>query len=90
MKGVLEELWYGNVCPNTQCRGETNEARKLTGYIADHYDNLRSTLTQKQKELLENMDNCYDELMDINEREIFSYAFRLGAKIAIEIMSFEC
>ncbi len=36
------------------------------------------------------MDNCYDELMDINEREIFSYAFRLGAKIAIEIMSFEC
>ena len=29
---------------------------------------------------------CYNELTDINEREIFVYAFRLGARIAIEVL----
>ena len=42
----------------------------------------------KQKEMLENFEDSCDELTDINEREIFAYAFRLGAKIAFEIMRF--
>ena len=85
MKSILEELWYGNIrsCPNT-----SKETKELMGYIADHHDNLRATLTEKQKEILERFDDCYAELTDINEREIFVYAFRLGARIAIEVMGF--
>ena len=29
----------------------------------------------------------FAELTDINERKIFVYAFRLGAKLAIEVMT---
>ena len=87
MRSILEELWYGNVCPNTGCRESTAEAKQLMGYIADHHDNLLATLTDKQKEILEKFDDCYAELTDINEREIFVYAFRLGARIAIEGLS---
>lgn len=47
---------------------------------------LNETLTDKQKELFEKFNDCYDELTDINEREIFIYAFRLGARIAIEVL----
>lgn len=89
MKSILEELWYGNVCPSTGLREATKEAKKLMGYIADHHDDLQATLTDKQKEILKKFDNCYAELTDINEREIFVYAFRLGARIAIEVMNFE-
>ena len=53
MRSILEELWYGNVCPNTGCRESTTEAKQLMGYIADHHDNLLVTLTDKQKEILE-------------------------------------
>jgi hypothetical protein len=88
MKSILEELWYGNVCPDTECRKATKEARELMGYIADHHDNLQVTLTDNQKEILEKFDDCYAELTDINEREIFVYAFRLGARVAIEVMNF--
>ena len=56
-------------------------------YIADHHDNLLSTLNDQQKEILEKFDDCYNELTDINEREIFTYAFTLGAKIVFEILS---
>ena len=58
------------------------------GYIAVHHDNLQDTLAEKQKETLEKLDGCYAESADINEREIFVYAFRLGARIDIEVMSF--
>ena len=87
MRSILEELWYGNVCPNMGCRESTTEAKQLMGYIADHHDNLLATLTDKQKEILKKFDDCYAELTDINEREIFVYAFRLGARIAIEVLS---
>ena len=86
MRNILEELWYGNICPNTGCRESTPLAKQLMGYIADHHDNLQATLAEEQKEILEKFDDCYAELTDINEREIFVYAFRLGARIMLEVM----
>ena len=87
MRSILEELFYGNVCPNTDCRSKDKETKELIGYIADHHSALNETLTDKQKEIFEKFNDCYDELTDINEREIFVYAFRLGMRIAIEVMS---
>ncbi len=85
MKSILEELLYGNVCPNTDCRNNEHETKDLMGYLADHHDTLLNELTDKQKETLEKFDDCYSELTDINERKIFVYAFRLGMRIAIEV-----
>lgn len=56
------------------------------GYIADHHDNLLATLNEHQKEILEKFNDCYNELTDINERELFSYAFKLGARIMLAII----
>ncbi len=87
MRSILEELFYGNICPNTDCRSRDKETKQLMSYIADHHDNLLSTLNDQQKETLEKFDDCYNELTDINEREIFSYAFKLGMRIAIEVLT---
>ena len=86
MRSILEELFYGNICPNTDCRSRDKETKQLMGYIADHHDNLLSTLNEQQKEILEKFDDCYNELTDISEREIFTYAFKLGMMIAIEVL----
>ena len=86
MKSILEELFYGNVCPNTGCKRDTKDTKQLMEYIADHHSALNETLTDKQKELFEKFTDCYSELTDINEREIFVYAFRLGMKIAIDVL----
>ena len=86
MRSILEELFYGNICPNTDCRSHDKETQQLMGYIADHHDNLLSMLNEQQKELLEKFDDCYNELTDINEREIFAYAFKMGMQIAIEVL----
>ena len=87
MRSILEELFYGNICPNTDCRSHDKETNQLMGYIADHHDNLLSTLNDQQKEILEKFDDCYNELTDINERELFAYAFKLGARIMLAVVS---
>ena len=46
---------------------------------------LERTLRDKQKEILEKLDNCYNELIRINERELLAYAFKLGVRLAIEV-----
>ena len=89
MRSILEELFYGNICPNTDCRSHDKETKQLMGYIANHHDNLLSTLSDHQKEILEKFDDCFAELTSITERDIFVYAFCLGAKIAIEVMCFD-
>ena len=33
MKSIFEELWYGNICPNSGCREGTKEVRELMGYL---------------------------------------------------------
>ena len=87
MKSILEELFYGNLCPNSDCRSQGEQTKELMGYIADHHDNLLNMLIDKQKEVFEKFDDCWDELTDINEREIFVYAFKLGMRIAIEVLT---
>ena len=56
------------------------------GLVADHHDALLKELTDKQRDTLEKFDDCYAELTDMNECAIFVYAFRLGARIAIEVL----
>jgi len=58
-------------------------------FAAKHYDMLREGLTDQQKEVLEKFVECDTELTSMREREIFRYAFRLGAKITFEVMRFE-
>lgn len=87
MRSILEELFYGNICPSTDCRSTDKETMELMGYVADHHETLLEGLSDKQRETLEKFDDCYSELTGINERDIFVYAFRLGMRITIEVLS---
>lgn len=39
MRSTLEELFYGNICPNTDCRSHSNETKQLMAYIAERHKN---------------------------------------------------
>ena len=57
MKKILEELWYENICPNTQCNKLSAEAKQLMSYVTKHHDSLWETLSEKQQEMFENFNN---------------------------------
>ena len=85
MNSVLEELWYGNIVPNENM-GLSKEMKENMKKMAQLYDELYSTLGDEQKLLFEKLNDASMELADVSEREIFVYAFRLGAKFTLEIM----
>ena len=87
MKSTLEELWHGNISPETDSRTNTPEMKRLMEYMARHHDALMTTMTDEQKDIFERFDDCWSEYASMAEKSIFVYAFRLGANIAIDILS---
>ena len=87
MRSTLEELWHGNISPETDSRTNTPEMKRLMEYMARHHDNLITTMTDEQKDIFERFDDCWSEYASLAEKSIFVYAFRLVANIAIDILS---
>ena len=81
---TLDELWFGNIAPMEQCNSYSQEMRELIGYVARHREELDNTLTDKQKETLEKLMDCSNELNGKFERQAFEYGFKLGMQLTIE------
>lgn len=84
MNSVTREFWHGNVTPHVDCRPQSAEFKELSGYITLHHNALSVTLTDEQREILDKLDGCWDEYISHTEEAIFSYAFKLGLKMAAE------
>ena len=87
MKSIINELWHGNICPQTDSRNNSPEKKELMEYIARHHADLLKTLNDEQKEIFEKFDDCWSEYMSLAEAAIFEYAFKLGMRITIEILT---
>ena len=87
MKSILEEMWYGNICPDTDSRVTTREMKKMMEAMGKYHEELLATMTDEQKELFEKFDDSWSEYASLAEKAIFVYAFRLGANIALDILS---
>ena len=85
MKNMIKELWNGNITPQEDSRNNSPEMKELMEYMARHHDDLLKTMTDEQKEIFEKFEDCWGEYASYAEKAIFKYAFRLGARIAMEI-----
>ena len=61
------------------------EMKELLGYMARHHEDLEKSFSDEQKETFEKFHDCWSEYMSLAEAAIFEYAFRLGAKLTMEI-----
>ena len=82
---IIKELWHGNIVPQEDSRTNTKEMKELMGYMTRHHDDLLRTMSDEQKEIFEKFDDCWSEYMSLAEAAIFEYAFKLGARLMIEI-----
>ena len=81
---TIEELWHGNISPQTDSRNNSPEMKQLMEYMARHHDDLLKSLNNEQKETFEKFEDCWSEYMSLAEKAIFKYAFKLGAKLTYE------
>ena len=87
MRSVINELWHGNIVPQEDSRNNSPEMKELMGYMSRHHDDLLKTMTDEQKEIFEKFDDCWSEYSSYAEEAIFEYAFKLGARLTMEVQA---
>ena len=53
--------------------------------MARHHEDSEKTFSEEQKEIFEKFHDCWSEYMSLAEAAIFEYAFKLGARLTMEI-----
>lgn len=81
---TISELWYGNIHPFEQCTYGDKRIKELMKLAARNHEELEKSLTEKQKEILEKLEECLNEMHDYAEQDAFSYGFRLGLRLMAE------
>ena len=84
---IIKELWHGNIIPQDDSRNNSPEMKLLMEYMARHHEDLEKSFTDEQKETFEKFHDCWSEYMNLAEAAIFEYAFRLGARLAMEMQT---
>ena len=87
MKNIINELWHGNIVPQEDSRNNSPEMKELMEYMARHHDDLLKTMTDEQREIFEKLDDCWSEYSSYAEEAIFEYAFKLGARLTMEVQA---
>ena len=89
MISMIQELWHGNIIPQEDGRTNSKEMKELLGYMSRHHEDLEKSLTDEQKEIFEKFHDCWSEYMSLAKAAIFEYAFRLGARLIMDVQTDE-
>ena len=84
---ILEELYLGDVRPNERSFKRNTQYAKALDNLVKVGDELTDTLTEKQKEIFEDYMAAQREVNVLTDCEAFIYAFRLAAKIILDILT---
>ena len=84
---VLEDLWFDNLVVNDAEIKKGSEAERVLSAVVRSDNALEGTLTEKQKEQFQNGKDLSNQLLTVLEKEAFVRGFKLGARMAAEVLS---
>lgn len=87
MKESIKDLWMGNIDPQNDRMMSTPEMTQLMGFIARHRDDIWKNMTEEQKATFEKLEDCWIEYNHLVEEAIFIYAYRLGSRLMLGILT---
>ena len=86
MRNIIEELYYGNICPMDRKVIKGGQYSNLLHLLTRNDEKLTETLTQAQQETFGKYKDCVSELNEANEVASFAIGFKLGMRLAVESM----
>ena len=84
---ILEDLYLGDVRPSERSFKRNSQYAKALNDLVKAGDALTDTLTEEQKEMFEDYMTAQREVNVLTDCETFIYAFRLAAKIIIDVLT---
>lgn len=92
MRNVLKQLYRGELGGAARYdrngnRKELSAYNKLINKMLECEANLDTCCTETDKDLLRAYDEACTNVMEYEKEELFVFAFRLGAKMMLEVFS---
>lgn len=76
----------GNISPSERFVRSGSEYKKIAGKLSDEMDRLMEMISPEAKVQKEIVDNLQTDLTMLSNEDIFIYAFRLGAKLMLDVL----
>ena len=91
---IIEELYYGNLNPQSKCFDRRSEYGKFMKIISDNEEKLTAYLgaipnAKEEQQLFSQMMNAQGEVLCISESERFTEGFRIGARFMLDTFLLE-
>ena len=84
---VLEDLYLGDIRPNERGFKRNSQYARALDDLVEVGDALTDTLNEDQSELFEEYMDAQREVNVLTDCETFCYAFKLGAKIMLDVLT---
>lgn len=83
---VLDELWAGTLAPCAKAFYDQEDCRAASQRHMEADRRLRAELSGGQLALLDREQSAGAELEGVEQREMFYYGFRMGARLILDIL----
>ncbi len=84
---ILEDLYVGDVRPNERFFKRNSQYAKALDEVVNVGDALTAKLNENEKKLFEDFMDAQREVNVLTDCETFCYAFKLGAKIMMDVLT---
>jgi hypothetical protein len=84
---ILEDLYLGDIHPSERSFKRSSHYARALQEVIEANDALNETLDDEQSELFEEFMTAQREVNVLTDCETLCYAFKLGAKIMLDILT---
>ena len=84
---ILEDLYLGDIRPNERFFKRNSQYAKALDEVVKAGDTLTASLNEDEKKLFEDFMDAQREVTVLTDCETFCYAFKLGAKIMLDVLT---
>ena len=84
---ILEDLYLGDIRPNERFFKRNSQYAKALDEVVKVGDALTASLNEEEKKLFEDFMDAQREVTVLTDCETFCYAFKLGAKIMMDVLT---
>ena len=84
---ILEDLYLGDIRPNERFFKRNSQYAKALDEVVKVGDALTAKLDEDEKKLFEDFMDAQREVTVLTDCETFCYAFKLGAKIMLDVLT---
>ena len=84
---ILEDLYLGDVRPGERSGSRNRQHVKALDELLKAEEELSASLSEEQRKLFEAFTDAQREVSILTDAETFTYSFKLGAKIMLDVLT---